>query len=204
VECSRREGIVIVPQRVCSHHQPQRVGKEFRAAKVSRLQRPGQTLTVSVFIPFRSLFHADWSTVAKKRWVASAMRIDSGWQMTLLRPVRDTRAFVNELFTGVGPLLAGFDFPIGVPAVYGQLTGLADFSTALEVFGKDEWSEFFLVAETPQQVSRKRPFYPRAYTAASKPKQIHLLHGLRIESIDVRAPADCDHRFQLIATKRSD
>jgi hypothetical protein len=130
------------------------------------------------------LFHADWSTVAKKRWVASATRIDSGWQMMLPRPVRDTRAFVNELFTAVGPLFAGFDFPIGVPAVYGQLTGLADFLTALEVFGKGEWSEFFLVAETPQQVSRKRPFYPRTYTAASKPKQIHLLHGLRIESID--------------------
>ena len=104
--------------------------------------------------------------------------------MTLPRPVRDARAFVNELFTAVGPLLAGFDFPIGVPAVYGQLTGLADFSTALEVFGKGQWSEFFLVAETPQQVSCRRPFYPRTYTAPLKPKQIHLLQGLRIESID--------------------
>jgi len=133
-------------------------------------------------IPFRSLFHADWSTVAKKRWVASAARTDAGWQVTLPRLVRDTRAFVGELFTAVGPALAGFDFPIGVPTAYGQLTGLADFSTALEVFGQGEWAEFFVVAEMPQQVSRTRPFYPRASTAAAK--QAHLLHGLGIGSID--------------------
>lgn len=139
-----------------------------------------KAITVSVRIPFRSLFHADWSTEPKKRWVANATRTDAGWQMPLARLVGDRRAFVDELFTAVGPVLAGFDFPIGVPAAYGQLTGLPDFLTALEVFGKDEWAEFFVVAETPQQVSRTRPFYPRAATAAAK--QVHLLHGLGIES----------------------
>ena len=102
--------------------------------------------------------------------------------MTLPSLVGDTRAFVDKLFTAVGPVLAGFDFPIGVPAAYGQLTRLPDFLTALEVFGKGEWAEFFVVAETPLQVSRTRPFYPRASTAAAK--QVHLLNGLGIDSID--------------------
>jgi hypothetical protein len=142
----------------------------------------GKGLIVSVSVPFRSLLHADWSTNPKKRWVARAARIDAGWEMTPPRLVGDTRAFVWELFTAVGPVLAGFDFPIGVPSAYGRLTGLADFLTGLEVFGKGEWAEFFVVAETPKQVSRTRPFYPRASTAAAK--QIHLLHGLGIDSID--------------------
>jgi hypothetical protein len=139
---------------------------------------------------FRSLFHADWSTAAKKRWVANATRTDAGWQVTPPRPVGDTRAFVDELFTAVGPVLAGFDFPIGVPAAYGQLTGLADFPAALEVFGHEEWAEFFVVAETPQQVSRTRPFYPLASIRGSK--QPHLPRGLGIASIDALR-RQCEH-----------
>ncbi len=131
---------------------------------------------------FRSLLHADWSKHAKNRWVARAARTDAGWQVAPPRLVGDTRAFVDELFITVDPVLAGFDFPIGVPAAYGQLTGLPDFSTALEVFGRGEWAEFFVVAETPQQVSRTRPFYPHASRAGSK--QSHLLHGLGIESVE--------------------
>jgi hypothetical protein len=133
-------------------------------------------------IPFRTLFHADWSTTAKKRWVAGAKRIQTGWYVTLPRLASDTNAFVEELFDAAGPTLAGFDFPIGMPTTYAQLTGLPDFPTALGVFGRGEWSEFFAVAETPQQVSRTRPFYPRVSTAAAK--QAHLLDGLGVNSIE--------------------
>jgi hypothetical protein len=93
----------------------------------------GKALPVSVSLPFRSLFHADWSTVAKKRWVAHAARTDEGWQAMLPYPVGDTRDFVDALFAAAGPVLAGFDFPIGVPASFGQLTGLTNFSTAVSI-----------------------------------------------------------------------
>ena len=97
----------------------------------------------------------------------------------LPRLVGDTRQFVDQLFSTIGPLLAGFDFPIGVPVSYGQLIGVADFPSALDVFGQGEWVEFHRVAETPQQVSRIRPFYPRASTGGSR--QVHLRDGLGIE-----------------------
>ena len=97
----------------------------------------------------------------------------------LPRLVGDTRQFVDQLFSTIGPLLAGFDFPIGVPVSYGQLIGVADFPSALDVFGQGEWAEFHRVAETPQQVSRIRPFYPRASTGGSR--QVHLRDGLGIE-----------------------
>lgn len=133
-------------------------------------------------LPFQSLFHADWSKDAKKRWVARAARIDCGWQVAAPRLVGDIGTFVDALFTLPGPVLAGFDFPIGVPRSYGELTGLPDFPTALEVFGNQEWSDFFTVAETPHQISLRRPFYPRVSTADAK--QSNLLSGLGIKSVD--------------------
>jgi len=153
---------------------------------------------------FKSLFHADWSALSKKRWVAGGSWVEDGWRVTPPRLVGETSAFVDELFAAVRPALAGLDFPIGVPAAYGELAGLGDFSTGLEVFGKGEWGEFFVAAETPQQVSRTRPFYPRASTAGAKLS--HLLHGLRIDSVETlrrqceratptrRAAAPCSRR----------
>jgi hypothetical protein len=103
--------------------------------------------------------------------------------MTPPRPVFDTLSFVDELFNAAAPVFAGFDFPIGVPTAYGRLTGLTNFQSALEVFGQGEWAEFFVVAETPQQISRTRPFYP--YRSTAEAKQEHLLHGLGIDNIDL-------------------
>ena len=46
------------------------------------------------------------------------------------------------------------------------------------------------------------------YQALKPTRQVSYLHylerGLSLMLVVLRAPADCDHRFQLIATKRSD
>jgi hypothetical protein len=138
---------------------------------------------VTAAIPFHRVLHADWSIKPRKRWVASAVRTNSGWRVEAPHLVGDTQAFVNELFAAVGPVLAGFDFPIGVPAAYGQLTGLENFPTALNVFGQDEWSEFFFVAETREQISLVRPFYPRVPTIGRSRND--LVQGLKVESFEV-------------------
>ena len=131
---------------------------------------------MATMIPFRSLFHADWNVDAKKRWVTRSTRTDTGWQVEAPRPVGNVTAFVSELFSAAPPVLAGFDFPIGLPLAYGEQTGFADFSTALHAFGTGEWSEFYLVAKTPQQISRTRPFYPRA--SSSNARQEYLCRDL--------------------------
>lgn len=140
---------------------------------------------------FQKLYHADWSMAAKGRWLATAIMSDGSWQVGAPRLLGSVPAFVDELFAAPGPVIAGFDFPIGVPETYGQTTGFADFPSALESFGHEEWSNFFIVAESADEVSRTRPFYPRASTAASK--QVHLLTGLGVGSIDALRRR-CDHK----------
>jgi hypothetical protein len=131
-------------------------------------------------IPFNTLFHADWSTSAGGRSVASATRTDVGWRVTAPRPVGDTAEFCNGLFTVDGPVLAGFDFPIGLPEVYAERTALSDFPGALNVFGQGEWREFFRVAERPDEITPRRPFYPRTSAAGSTRED--LLRGLGIKT----------------------
>jgi uncharacterized protein (UPF0332 family) len=133
-------------------------------------------------IPFRTLFHADWSITEKKRWVAGAVRVDGGWHVTAPQLVGDSQKYVDRLFSAVGPVLAGFDFPIGVPAAYGERTGFTDYLTALSAFGHGDWSEFFEVAETPQQINLQRPFYPRVSKAGTK--RDHLTAGLTVATFD--------------------
>lgn len=57
-------------------------------------------------------------------------------------------------------ILVGFDFPLGLPFAYGIRTGLRGFKEALSVFGQGEWQDFFKVANLPEEVSIRRPFYP--------------------------------------------
>lgn len=77
-----------------------------------------------------------------------------------------------------------------MPLAYGRLTGLGGFLAALEMFGTGDWARVFDVAETPEQVSVRRPFYPRA--SGGPARHAHLLRGLRVDGI-----ADllrrCDH-----------
>jgi len=136
----------------------------------------------TILIPFRTLFHADWSAGPKSRFVCTAERTADGWTVMPPRLVGDTADFVDTLFNSAGPSLAGFDFPIGLPVAYGQIAGLTDFPAALEVFGLREWAEFFAVAELAEQVSPRRPFYPRLSKAGVK--QGDLVSGLGVATFD--------------------
>lgn len=133
-------------------------------------------------LPYTRLVHADWSMSPKKRWSADALRIETGWQVEVPRPVDDTRTFLVRLLASLQPTLAGFDFPIGVPAVYGAITGLTNFVEALDVFGTGVWTSFYDVADVPEEISLHRPFYPRG--SSSTVRQAHLINGLGVESID--------------------
>ncbi|MEZ2132824.1 MULTISPECIES: DUF429 domain-containing protein [unclassified Sinorhizobium] len=108
--------------------------------------------------------HCDWSIDRSKRWMSVARRANGRWQLaspelvgpadTLLMRLRD-RAGHRD-----GGVLIGFDFPIGLPARYGRLTGMASFREMLGTLGAGDWSEWFSVADHPDRISLHRPFYP--------------------------------------------
>lgn len=131
---------------------------------------------------FQRIVHADWSRDARKRWVAEASRQGDRWFADAPRKVGDLAQFRGGLFAADGPVLAGFDFPIGVPAVYGTLSGERDFDRLLDQLGQGRWARFFDVCEMPHEISIDRPFYPRV--SSSVVRQVHLLERLGVASIE--------------------
>jgi hypothetical protein len=115
-----------------------------------------------------------------------------GWLLSSLAPVGATASLLDRLVPDAGRLLVGFDFPIGLPAAYGQRTGFADFRAALAAFGTEAWSEWFEVANDPGDISLRRPFYPRATGGA---RRDHLIEALAVGSFDQLLRA-CDRRSE--------
>ncbi len=131
---------------------------------------------------YKRLIHSDWSISPRKRWAAAAVIENMGWRVHAPSRVGRTDLFLNYLLAGPYPTLAGFDFPIGLPNSYGQKICLEDFCGALDAFGTGPWSDFYKVANTADEISIFRPFYPhRSYSIA---RQIHLIEAHGCGSID--------------------
>lgn len=129
------------------------------------------------------LVHADWSAKAKKRWVARAEWSES-WTVTAIEPVGPTPAFVADLLKAAVSrrVLAGFDFPIGLPRSYGARTGEPDFSAFLRGIGTGRWERFSDVAKHADEISLERPFYPaRSLKGVTRDE---LIRGLGVGSFD--------------------
>jgi hypothetical protein len=117
--------------------------------------------------------HADWSMHAAKRWMAAAVLGPEGYLALRATPVGALESFWAGLATaaGTGPIVVGFDFPIGLPAVYAERAGITDFLEALDGFGED----FYEIARTPAELALTRPFYPHRPGGRSRRQ---LLDGL--------------------------
>lgn len=124
------------------------------------------------------LIHADWSVSPKKRWAASAVRRD-GWTVISVAPVGPTPAFVESLVKAGAArrVLAGFDFPIGLPRTYGDKTGETNFAAFLRVVGKGRWSRFADIARDVGEVAVERPFYPAGSTGGVTQAALIAAHG---------------------------
>lgn len=137
--------------------------------------------------------HADWSASPDKRWLCRASLDPDGRYRasppepagpldTLLHRLRASAGAKAAANAGANPcLLIGFDFPIGLPLAYAERTGIDDFLAILPRLGQDEWADFYHVAEAPEQIGLRRPFYPRRPGSASR---VHLLNRLGFQSID--------------------
>ncbi len=108
--------------------------------------------------------HADWGTSARKRCVAVAtLRKDGGYVADGPLPVGTAGSLLERLgldFAQIGPVVVGFDFPIGVPHAYAELAEIEAFRAVLGAFGRGVWKDFFEVAVEPGDISVHRPFYP--------------------------------------------
>ncbi len=131
------------------------------------------------------IYHADWGTDPKKRWLARAkLTSDGRYAAEGPRLVGDLAQLIPSIRGDSGPggcALVGFDFPIGVPAQYGAAAGVEQFKTLLMSLGSGRWTNFFHCAGLPAEISVSRPFYP------FKPggtKQVHLLKALGLQSMD--------------------
>lgn len=133
--------------------------------------------------PFRTVVHADWSMHPAGRWWARAVRDERGWRAEAPTLVPRLAEAVAELFAAAagGPVLAGFDHPIGLPVGYGRTTGLADFPTGLAAFGTGDWAGFYDVAVLPHEIGRFRPFYP---ARPGGTRRQHLLDGHGVDQVE--------------------
>lgn len=99
-------------------------------------------------------------------------------------PVGDASTLIHRLRLYAAAdttILLGFDFPIGLPLSYAERMGVKEFLALLPEFGSGEWSDFYDVAERAEQISLRRPFYPKR---PSHTRLHHLLDTLDVESVD--------------------
>lgn len=102
-------------------------------------------------------------------------------------PAGEPGTLIRRLLVDAGSsgcVLLGFDFPIGLPARYAGRAGVRDFVELLPKLGQGEWSDFYTVAERPDEISLSRPFYPLRPGPKGQTRLGHLLGGLGLGSAD--------------------
>lgn len=147
---------------------------------VSRAQAP----TPMPVLP-RWVAGVDWGSQAKKRWLVCAVLQDDRHYLALPPELAgEPGTLVRRLWERsgkAGPVLIGFDFPIGLPRKYAQRCAVADFLSLLPELGRHAWRDFYKPAESPQAIHLRRPFYPQRPGGA---RQAHLTQALGVDSID--------------------
>jgi hypothetical protein len=132
------------------------------------------------------VYHADWGSKEKKRWCARATLGKDGHYTAFAPKLVDTLgSLIGQLRTEAGETgcaLAGFDFPIGVPASYAEGAGVSSFRDLLPKLGSGEWKDFYSVCDKPDQISVHRPFYPNDRFKGRRKDD--LFHGHGVSSLE--------------------
>ena len=129
--------------------------------------------------------HADWSLRPSKRQLCVATRRGDGWWIEAPRPVASLAspaqlpARLRAQADG-GSVLLGLDAVLGLPRAWGVRAGVTDFRRFLEhTLGEPGWQEFWAPAARPEEISLRRPFYPRRPGGT---RQQHLVDGLGVDA----------------------
>jgi hypothetical protein len=127
--------------------------------------------------------HTDWGSSAAKRSLVISVWNGSFYTAFPPRNVEQPQnllRMLREIAGPTGPILLGFDFPIGLPKRYAEKAGISNFRAALPLFGSGEWASFYQPACSPDQISLCRPFYPAKPGGA---RHRFLVDGLGVENI---------------------
>ncbi len=154
--------------------------------------------------------HADWGINPKKRQVAVAEQAPDGkYRVVSLGPARsavggELSVGLNVVRRGDRQLLAGFDFPVGLPRTYAQRAGIKSFVEFLPEIGTGLWEQFAEVANTPEEVSLYRPFYPASGGKKGEKSHQHLLDGLNMtkEQLKRRCDLNAEMTFWTLGPKQ--
>lgn len=133
--------------------------------------------------PLDLVAHADWSAHPSKRWVAMATRVGETYRVEAPVPApADLVDWLRARADG-GRVVLGLDVPLGVPAAWGALVGVASFRALLDILARDagRGASFFTPATRPEEIGPWRPFYPARPGGA---RQAHLLAALGLTSMD--------------------
>lgn len=129
--------------------------------------------------------HADWSVAPAKRWCCIARLDQSTSQYTVSAPqpvgnVADYFQRLSELSPN-GSVLAGFDFPLGLPTAYARQADVSNFATFLAGLGRGHWTDFYKLCATATDINLLRPFYP---ARPGGTRHAQLCAGLGVDHID--------------------
>jgi len=129
--------------------------------------------------------YADWSVNTRKRWACWAtLGNDARYRVASPTLVGELDRFFPGLCRSAlrsGLILAGFDFPLGLPAAYAAQTGISDFSTAHKKFGRGCWATFYEVAGAPNEISLHRLFFPQRPGSKGEFARAQLAQGLQLD-----------------------
>lgn len=146
--------------------------------------RSSVILTLAKISPPGLVVHADWSVNPKKRWMATAVQNGDRYLAKPPELIGELDDFLLRMQARVKShdwILLGVDFPIGLPIAYAQKIGVKSYLNFLPQLGHGDWKSFFQVAESEEQISIYRPFYPKHPGGTSQKK---LLAGLGFPTID--------------------
>jgi hypothetical protein len=131
-------------------------------------------------LAFDRLVHSDWSVASDKCWTAVARRSRRGWRVESLQRTPPSDQFLECLFDPTRRTLAGFDFPIGLPAFYLDKMGW-EFRGLLSAPDSVRARRFFDAVDTLFDVSPDRPIYRRHPKGG---RRADFLRGLGCDDFD--------------------
>ncbi|GLK79501.1 DUF429 domain-containing protein [Methylopila turkensis] len=126
------------------------------------------------------LIHADWSAKSAGRWAAFSEADGESYVVSRLAPFDLGPEQLLSLSQNRS-VLAGFDFPIGIPRFYAEKLGVSDFRSFLSLLGEPEFEQIRHPAGRSADISVHRPFYPAGVQGVTRTA---LVQGHGLESFD--------------------